>query len=285
MKKLNQITSFLRWRVVFVRYLTSLLNKKIKISKSDYPTVNVNVAELIENGYMPGLELTQNQVDEIKALYKDKIQNVVPKLNGHPFVNLISDNDITKENPIIKLAFSHEILDSAIAYFNGDVSLDSIQFLYSWPTSGELRDSQKWHFDYGDSKSFHAIIYLNDVTQLSDGPFTFINKIDSKKIHWSPFIRRIDDDQLIKELGNGEVRFFYGNAGKSVLVDPACCYHYGSRCKTPRLALFLTFNSSNPFVPPVDLIQRNKPKLINIISELRPDLSKAFVGKLLGEEL
>lgn len=282
MKKLNEIKTFLRWRVVLVRHLTRLMNKRIKISQSDYPKVNVDVNELNLNGYMPGKDLSNDTVQNILSLYKDKISKVVPKPLGHPFVNLISDEDITIDNPVIRLAFSNEILDFAIKYFDGEISLDSIQFLYSWPTSGELRDSQKWHYDYGDSKSFHAIIYLNDVINLANGPFTFVTKTDSKNIHWSPFIRRVEDDQFLKELGNGEIKYFYGQSGKTVFVDPACCYHYGSRCETPRLALFLTFNTSNPFVPPTDLIQRNRQKLIQIASELRPDLSKAFIGKMLG---
>jgi hypothetical protein len=282
MNKLNEIKSFLRWRVVLVRYLTRIMNKKINIAISDYPNIDADISELQVNGYMQGLELNKIQVNEILDLYNDKIKSVVPKVSGHPFVNLVTDEDITIDNPIVKLTFSKEILDPAIKYFNGEISLDSIQFLYSWPTSGEMRDSQKWHYDYGDSKSYHAIIYLNDVTDITYGPFTFINKFDSKKIKWSPFIRRVEDDQFKKELSNGEILFFYGNAGKSVIVDPACCYHYGSRCKTPRLALFLTFNTSNPFVPPIDLIQRNKLKLIDIGCELRPDLTKPFIAKLLG---
>lgn len=198
---------------------------------------------------------------------------------------MVTDEDINIDNHIVKLAFSKEVLDPTIKYFNGEISLDSIQFIYSWPTTGEMRDSQKGHYDYGDSKSFHAIIYLNDVTDLSHGPFTFNNKTDSKKIKWSPFIRRVEDDQFVKELGDGEIRYFYGNAGKTVLVDPACCYHHESRCKTPRLALFLTFNSSNPFVPPIELIQRNRVKLIDIATQLRPDLTKSFICKLLGTQV
>ena len=285
MKKLNQIKSFLRWRVVFVRYLTRLFNKKISIPRSDYPNFNPEISKLIENGYMEGFELNRFQVTEILDLYQNKIKSVIPTETGHPFINLVTDEDINVNHPIIKLAFSKEVLDPAIKYFNGNISLDSIQFLYSWPTSGKMRDSQKWHYDFGDSKSFHTIIYLNDVLELGHGPFTFINKSDSKNIKWSPFIRRVEDDQFLKELGDGKIRYFYGNAGKSVMVDPACCYHYGSRCKIPRLALFLTFNSSNPFAQPIELIQRNRQKLIEIATQLRPDLTKSFIGKLLGTQL
>lgn len=274
--------SFLRWRVVGVRYLTRMNNKKWDLSKADMPVVAANTSQIEESGFSDGPELDNETIKEILEIYRDRMEAIVPKETGHPFVNLIRSEDINTSNPILKLAFSKNVLDPAINYFKGKVTLDSIQFLYSWPTNGQLRASQKWHKDFGDSKSFHAIFYLNDVDSLKNGPFTFVDKKDSKKIGWSFFIRRIDDKDFIEQLGNGKVRYFYGNSGKSVFVDPAVCYHFGSRCETPRLALFITFNSSRPFVPATDLIKNNSEKLLKIASSLRPDLSNTFLRRMLN---
>ena len=41
----------------------------------------------------------------------------------------------------------------------------------------------------------------------------------------------LPDDDFSKELKGGQVRVFAGRAGDSIFVDPAACYHYGSRCK------------------------------------------------------
>ena len=163
----------------------------------------------------------------------------------------------------------------------GRLVLDSIQALYSWPTAGALRESQLWHKDYGDWKSFHWIAYLNDVNGPDDGPFSFIDKRDARRIAPSPFIRRIADDDFSRELKGGQVRVFAGRAGDSIFVDPAACYHCGSRCRNPRLAVFVTFNTSNPFVAPTAPIRENRQRIFEAARSLRPDLSDGYLRRLL----
>ena len=279
---LKKLITFIRWRLVLTRYLTIVFNlKKASFKKKYKPTFNASL-ELDALGVTLGPKLNQKSVDEIFDIYSSKIKKVVPNNHGAPFMNLIVNEDIHDQNPILKLAFSKEVLDSAFDYFGGKVILDSIQLLYSWPTEGELRESQKWHLDYGDSKSFHCITYLNNVNNIDNGPFVYIDKVDSKKIKWSPFVRRIQDLTIEKELnGLGKIKSFVGNAGDSIFVDPAVCYHYGSRCKIPRLAIFITFNSSLPFVSPTKLIKSNKNKLFEIGKFFRPDLKEVDLKNLL----
>ena len=283
MNPVKQIWAFLRWRVIGVRYLTRLTHDKSAVQKSS-PSVLPSTALINEIGLTTGPKMDDSTVEKILTLYKDRIQAVVPKPTGHPFVNLMNAEDITTTNPILQKAFSKEVFDPAADYFGGQVTLDSIQFLFSWPTNGQLRASQQWHKDFGDSKSFHAIFYLKDVTEIKDGPFVFVDKKNTKRIRWSPFIRRISDKQFLKELGDGEVKYFYGKSGESVFVDPAACYHFGSRCENPRLALFITFNSSRPFVPATDLIKNNAQKLLQVATELRPDLSRSFLASVLNTQ-
>ncbi|ODT77407.1 MAG: hypothetical protein ABS76_26845 [Pelagibacterium sp. SCN 64-44] len=263
-----------------MRYLTRLGNLGTStLMRGRAPRTQVS-AEVDAKGFYQGPTLDAATVAALNAIYRPRGEKVVPKSSGAPFVNLVEAADFTPDHPIMKLAFSPEVLDPAIDYFGGDIVLDSVQVLYSYPTEN-MRESQYWHRDYGDSKSFHCVVYLNDVDNIDQGPFVFVDKSDTRRIRNSAIIRRIDDTQFTKELGDGEVRYFYGKAGESVFVDPAVCYHYGSRCKQPRYAIFITFNTSMPFVKPQKLISSNADRLLDVGRALRPDLSEGILKSML----
>jgi hypothetical protein len=273
MKKLKYKINYLRTHLIVKRKFLMLFNINSKSFSKPEPSVLESSIALNNIGYATGPNCSPEILKEIKSIYEPRIAQVVPKKTGAPFKNLMFDEDITIDNPIIKLAFSKGVLDPAIDYFGGKLLFESLQVLYSYPTQGDLRESQYWHKDCSDSKSFHCIMYLNDVDEVKQGPFVFVNRTDSKKMKRSPLIRRINDEDFMKELGDGKVEFFYGKAGESVFVDPAVCYHYGSRCQKGRLAIFFTYNTSTPYIITPGLIQNNKNKLFEIGKTLRPDLS------------
>ena len=261
MKKLLKIYTFLRWNLILVRLIGSLKYIRNYFKKGMIKSLPFESTTQIKHiGYSIGPTIDSTLVDEIMNIYKERGEKVIPKKSGAPFFNILDSNDITIDNPIIKLAFSKEILDAAIDYFGGKF----------------------WHKDFWDSKSFHAIIYLNDVNKIEDGPFVFINKIDTKKIKKSIFIRRIDDKKLIEELGDeNKINYFYGKRGSCVFVDPSVCYHYGSRCKSYRYAIFITFNTDTPYTTPIRLVSENKSKLLNVATQLRPDLSPKLLQTII----
>lgn len=272
MQKIKNKINYLRSHLIAKRKFSMLFNISSKTFIKLEPSVTESSVVLNNVGYTQGPTCSPEVLNEIKSIYEPRIADVIPKATGAPFKNLMRDEDITIDNPVIKLAFSKEILDPAIDYFGGKLLFESLQVLYSYPTNGDLRESQYWHKDFGDSKSFHCIMYLNDVKEVNQGPFVFVNRTESKKMKRSFLIRRIKDEDFMKELGDGKVETFYGKAGESILVDPAVCYHYGSRCKEGRLAIFFTYNTSTPYVILPTLIQRNSDKLFEIGKILRPDL-------------
>lgn len=284
MAVIRQIASFLRWRLVPIRYAGRVARvRSYSFRRRNPPTMEIT-RQVERSGYALGMRIDESILEKIVALYRPRKFAVIPTDAGHPFVNLVTNEDVIADNPLWRLVFSPEIIDVARDYFGGYCTLDSVQVMYSWQTSGPLRDSQKWHKDYGDSKSLHFMIYLNDVIDDSDGPFVFVDKVNTRKIHSSPIIRRIDDDSFLAELGSGDVIRFLGAAGEYAVVDPAVCYHYGSRCRSSegRLALFITFNSTMPFVPAHSLIARNSQRILELGNEFRPDLGLVFLNRLLG---
>lgn len=277
----RKIASFARWRLVPVRYATMLTGMNWKRLFRAAPLKSAAAGEISANGLIYGPNISPEQLQQAIDIYSPRGHRVVPRASGHPFVNLFDARDISSDNPVFRFAFSPEVLDAAHDYFGGRLILDSIQVLYSFPTEGAPRESQYWHLDYGDRKSFHCIAYLNDVLTPEDGPFVYIDKHATSQIGRSMIVRRIPDDQFDRELKEGKVNSFYGKAGSSVLVDPSACYHYGSRCKFPRLAIFVTFSTWFPFAQPQSLVTKNADKIFSAAKQVRPDLNEGFLEALL----
>lgn len=281
--KLHAVITFFKWRLIFTRYIMMLWNNNLSnvfLSKKTIPSSRI-CQEISKVGFCIMDPVDPSLVDEIVKKVSDRIPEGVINNNNAPFVNLIKNSDIVSDSPILKLAFSKEIFDNAIDYFSGNVTLDSIQVLYSCSGGGKPRESQLWHKDYGDSKSFHGIIYLNDVFDVESGPFSFIDKNQSKKITPFPVVRRIKDKDFYHELGVEESECFYGGPGSLLLVDPAVCYHHGSRGNKSRLAIFITFNSSSPYVKAQHFVSQNRSELISCAKKIRPDLSESFLNKVI----
>lgn len=282
MTNVRSALSFIRWRLVPVRYLTRLWQvSPTSFNARSLPRTSA-AAFVQRDGFLAGPSMPASMVESARQIYLPRAQVVTPKTSGHPFVNLFERSDLNEANPVLRMAFSPSVFDVAADYFGGRMRLDSLQVLHSFPTSGDLRESQYWHLDYGDSRSFHCVIYLNDVLDVDGGPFVFVDKHDSSRIGRSIVVRRIDDDRFRRELGSGAIRTVLGSAGSSVYVDPAACYHFGSRCRgRSRLAIFATFNSALPFVPPTDFVRQNRDRLRDLACSLRPDLNPAFVRRVI----
>ena len=119
---------------------------------------------------------------------------------------------------------------------------------------------------------FTAYFITSSNSILTDAAESIVNILASLFAFYSIYVASQPRD-FNHPYGHGKVEFFYGKAGESIFVDPAVCYHYGSRCKEGRLAIFFTFNTSTPYMIIPGLIQNNKNKLFEIGKTLRPDLS------------
>ena len=275
----------LRWRLVAVRMAGKVKNalaRPVVPPRPTNPFERGRISELDSKGFCEAGPIPADELAQIKAIYDPRAAEVSSRDSGHPFENVVRAEDFRADNPLFRLALSEEVLGAADAYFDGQFLFDSIQVLRSFPTGGPLRESQKWHKDYGDSKSLHFIAYLTDVTKPEDGPFVFIDRKTSRSVAKSPLIRRIEDAQLSKEIGGKPFDAFYGKAGEAILVDPAGCYHYGSRCQTPRTAIFVTFNSSTPYEPMVEPLSGARRQAAAEARKVRPDLPGAYLEAIFG---
>jgi hypothetical protein len=240
-----------------------------------------SLSQLETTGWVSAPAPDPQTLRDIAELYTPRAENVVAADFGHPFENVVRAEDFNASNPLFRFAFSDAILGAASAYFAGRFSIASLQVMRSFPTDGALRESQKWHRDYGDSRSLHFIMYLTPVTQPDHGPFVFIDKPTSKRVARSCVIRRLTDAQIAAETGTRAFEVFYGNIGDAIFVDPAACYHFGSRCGVPRTAVFITFNTHTPYTRMMEPLGRHRAKAAAEARKVRPDLPGTYIDRML----
>jgi len=283
---LRDTVGFLRWRLVPVRKLGKLKNR---LAGHSAPSIDADSArmdrdrlsEMETRGWTAAPAIEPALLDEIRELYMPRGDDVVATDTGHPFENIVQPDDFNADNPVFRLAFSDAILGAANSYFDGAFSMASIQVMRSFPTDGDLRESQKWHRDFGDAKSLHFIMYLSDVTEDRHGPFVFVDKQVSKRVKRSPIIRRLTDDQISGEIGSSDFETFHGRSGDAIFVDPAVCYHFGSRCKVPRTAVFITFNTHVPYTEMMEPLGSHRVRAAAAAKQVRPDLSPEYIDSVL----
>jgi hypothetical protein len=278
---LARAASFVKWQLVPIRYLGRMRYLRLHNMMPATPPRTALGQEIDSKGYATGPQIGASQLEAMQKIFLPRAPATAPAGTKAPFINLSRAEDMTQDNPLLQFAFSKEVLDVALDYFGKRLILDSLQVLHSFPQTAQLKESQKWHLDYGDSRSLHCVAYLNDVLDLEGGPFVFIDKAQSKKVGRGLIVRRIEDDQFAKESGGVQPQIAYGKAGSSVWVDPAVCYHYGSRCQKARNAVFVTFNSDTPFMSPVPMIVENAKKIAEVGKKLRPDLDPAIFDRML----
>ncbi|MEM7689141.1 MAG: hypothetical protein AAF291_08975 [Pseudomonadota bacterium] len=283
---LRDTFGFLRWRLIPVRKLGKLKNRLsgVRAPGVHEESAGMNAARLSElhhQGWTTAPSPDPETLRAIAEIYTARADDVVPTDYGHPFENVVRPEDFNADNPLFQLAFSDAILGPANAYFGGDFSMASIQVLRSFPTDGPLRESQKWHRDFGDATSLHFVMYLSDVCEPEHGPFAFIDKPTSRRVRRSPIIRRLSDDQIAGEIGSEDYETFYGGPGDAIFIDPAVCYHFGSRCKVPRTAVFITFNTHVPYTPMMEPLNRHRAQAAAEAKKIRPDLPGDYIDRVL----
>lgn len=162
--------------------------------------------------------------------------------------------DVTAQYPeLVSRVFADVVNDPVLSgvingYFDGNPWLWNVALNYSDP-SERLSDSQMWHFDYGDVRQLHFMIYFTDVDNQS-GPFTFLDVELSDTIERHPLlIERLTDEDLKTGYAiepQAQAIRLCGKRGDVFLNDPGRLLHQGARCVKPRLVLFISFTTPTP---------------------------------------
>jgi hypothetical protein len=175
------------------------------------------------------------------------IDALAGKARGEAFFNVLPANWERFKPLICELLRDPLIVDTLLRYFDGKPWLWNVALNYSDPSEGE-QESQLWHFDYGDVRQLHFMLYFSEV-DADSGPFTFFPAEVSDRVPRTYLeIERFDDHQLRTDFAidpASAVRLT-GHRGDCFINDPGRTMHQGARCKKPRLVLFLTFTTPTP---------------------------------------
>ncbi len=149
--------------------------------------------------------------------------------------------DVLDENhPLIKVALNRSVIDLVSNYMGTVPCLRYALLTESTHSSDEILYSQKWHFDNDDSKVVKLFIYLSDVSDINDGPFTLLSKVTSNRIKSKFLNRHKEDNEVYKKISNQELVEFYGPKGLAFLCSTRECLHMGSRIKPGHKRLLYT---------------------------------------------
>ena len=125
--------------------------------------------------------------------------------------------------------------------------LESIQIIRSVYVGDQATKSQLYHLDYNATNVLKLFIYLSDVDNENDGPFSTIilPKMLRRFVPIFPVHKSRNVEAILSFFGKKLT--FYGPAGSSFLVQTSHAFHAGSRVAKnhERLAAIITFRSPN----------------------------------------
>jgi hypothetical protein len=242
---MKNILSFLRWNLKITRKFEGLLNYIKNSSKIfNYKKIHFSSNHIINEFKLKAFLKLENKLEVPKI----NLKNLLGKAKDKAFVDIINDYKTEVSDVFISLMKIPGLEDAIAGYFNGKPWLWNCALNYSDPSKAQT-SSKMWHFDYGDKKQMHLMIYISDV-HLESGPFTFLPLDISKKVKRNLFtIERYTDESLLTVKGVDGIKCqtkLVGDKGDVFIADPGKLMHQGARASKPRLVMFVTFTSPAP---------------------------------------
>jgi hypothetical protein len=128
------------------------------------------------------------------------------------------------------------ILSTVARYLGCATYLEYVDFQHSRPVE-TLTASQLWHLDRMDRRLVNLFVFCRDVAE-ENGPFSFLDAPDSSAIP-----DYLTDERIAAYADLTRTIRILGEAGTAFLIDTSRCYHFGSRCRKPRLAFAVYYST------------------------------------------
>lgn len=151
----------------------------------------------------------------------------------------MQDGTLPLENPFVAIALQPEILSIVARAFGELPRLDYVLLTWSRHTGKEHSQSQLWHRDYDDTRVIKLFVYLTDVQDSNDGPFTFIPGPESDKVGYSLRSHQTDTE-ISRFISLEAVVEMTAPRLSAFLVETSRCLHMGSRVGPGRDRLLYT---------------------------------------------
>jgi hypothetical protein len=149
------------------------------------------------------------------------------------------DGRLPTDNPFVRFALQPNVL-AAVGRALGELpQLDDVLLTLSRPTDAPLSYSQLWHLDHDDVRTIKVFVYLTDVADLGDGPFTFLPGPASDRFGFSVKSHR-RDDAILRRARPEEIVSVTAPRLSTFAVETSRCLHMGSRVKPGHSRLLYT---------------------------------------------
>ncbi|GMO99996.1 MULTISPECIES: hypothetical protein [Bradyrhizobium] len=207
--------------------------------------------KLDEDGYVDVSAIVDRSLAEAVASFADgkvnRLQELVGRQKeGHKsfWVSLL-DEDLVNgafatDHPFVRYALQPAALRIIGDFMHDLPQLSDVVLTLSQPTPNQaLSFSQLWHLDHDDKRVCKLFIYLTDVQDTADGPFTFIPAGPSKAFRNS-LKSHMSDAQVFAKTGPDAVKEMIAPRLSSFIVNTARCLHMGSRIQSDHSRLLYT---------------------------------------------
>lgn len=180
----------------------------------------------------PDLLMEMAAASEQKLLRADELISRQTLTHKNFWIRLLDEDKVEQrlgsDNVFVRFAIQPGVLHLVTAIFGDLPLLTDVLLTLSRETAGQLSYSQLWHRDYDDPRTVKLFVYLTDVKERDDGPFTFLPKPVSKLFGFS-LRSHITDDEVFRHVDQKTVREMIAPKLTAFMVETSSCLHMGSR--------------------------------------------------------
>lgn len=207
--------------------------------------------KLAEDGYVDVSALVDRSLAEAVASFADGKVKRLNELVGQQkerhksfWVSLLDEDlvngSFATDHPFVRYALQPAALRIIGDFMHDLPQLSDVVLTLSQPSPNQaLSFSQLWHLDHDDKRVCKLFIYLTDVQDTADGPFTFIPAGPSKAFRNS-LKSHMSDAQVFAKTGPDVVKELIAPRLSSFIVNTARCLHMGSRIQSDHSRLLYT---------------------------------------------
>ena len=149
------------------------------------------------------------------------------------------DGRFPSDSIFVRFATQPGIVQLLTRYLGELPILVDVILTLSRDTNTELGYSQLWHRDYDDSRTLKVFVYLTDVNDTRDGPFTFLPGQQSDRIGIT-LRSHLPDAKVFSRVERTGTKEMLGAAHTTFVCQTSRCLHMGSRVAPGRSRLMYT---------------------------------------------
>lgn len=207
-----------------------------KLKADGYVDVSAIVDRSLAEAVASFAEGKVNRLQELVGQQRERHKSFWVSLLDEDLVN----GAFATDHPFVRYALQPAALRIIGDFMHDLPQLSDVVLTLSQPTPNQaLSFSQLWHLDHDDKRVCKLFIYLTDVRDTADGPFTFIPAGPSKAFR-NTLKSHMSDAQVFAKTGPDAVKEMIAPRLSSFIVNTARCLHMGSRIQSDHSRLLYT---------------------------------------------